>query len=158
MAWTDRAGLDDRWLGTIAIAAPAPSHNTSSAPIAGTCMPVREGTDFDAFVAQHETLLRRVVAAKLRDAPNDVDDALQEGLVRIWREFPAWPEDRSERLRYASRTLAQASYDVLRKRWGHDLQRRGAEVVVDFRTVDGSSDAEPRDAVIGELHAMLARM
>lgn len=117
--------------------------NTSEVDAAAADVTVTDTErEFAQFVSQQEPILRTIVVRKLGDVTSDVDDALQEGLIRVWRDFHSWPEDRATRTAYAGRLLQQASMDVLRKRFGRKLQRKGQELRVNFSAVDGWDDME----------------
>lgn len=116
---------------------------------------------YERFVTEHDQVLRRYVAGKLRGLPNDVDDALQEGLVRIWRQYHDWPADLSpgQRLAYAYKLLSHASDDALRRRFGRDgKSARREDHVIDFRAIDEDSDDSPRAGIVGQVREHLAQM
>lgn len=115
-------------------------------------------SNFAQFVSEHETILRRFIISRLRDHLGDVDDVLQDGLLRIWNQFEQWPEDPDEQLRFAGRLMKQASVDMLRKRHGRNLQRRNAESLVFFSFVDDDDDDVDRGPVIDQLHQVIRRM
>lgn len=101
--------------------------------------------------------MRAIVARRLLDSPDDVEDALQEGLVRIWREFATFPEDPDRRVAYAGQIVNRASIDLVRRKWGRNLQRRRGEVMVDFTAIERSSSVEP-EPVVTELQRIFRRM
>lgn len=113
--------------------------------------------DFAEFVSQHEHTLRGLVEHRLRDSPSDVDDAYQEGLVRIWREFPSFPEDPTQRTAYAGRLLNHASIDLVRHKWGRHGQRRNRFIGFDFTKLDREEGHHP-EKTVEELQRVLERM
>lgn len=113
--------------------------------------------DFAEFVSRHEGDLRSIVAHRLRDLPDDVDDALQEGLMRIWREFPSFPSDPKRRTAYAGQLLNRASIDLVRGRFGRHMQRRDQHVRYEPEALDRPGEAE-REQVLVDLQRVLDRM
>lgn len=113
--------------------------------------------DFAEFVSTHEDDLRSIVAHRLRDLPDDVDDALQEGLMRIWREFPSFPSDPKRRTAYAGQLLNRASIDLVRGRFGRHMQRRDQHVRYEPEALDRPGEAE-REQVLVDLQRVLDRM
>jgi RNA polymerase sigma factor (sigma-70 family) len=94
--------------------------------------------DFATFVAAHGELLRTYAESLVRTSTVDADDALQEGLVKLWREQAAHglPESPDDRLRYARKVIRSAAVDLIRRK--HHTRTAGGdrEWVFDLHGVD----------------------
>lgn len=102
----------------------------------------RVARSFEQFVAEHTGLLRKYMAGQLSGAANvSLEDALQEGLVRIWKEWDSWPADAEQRLRYAQRALKCAAIDAVRRQYGRD-GTRPQDVAVDFALAEAGGAVE----------------
>jgi len=92
---------------------------------------------FQLFVDENRHLFVDYIQRRL-DGPhkNAAEDALQEGLLKIWHEWEDWPEDREQQIRFARQSLKFAALEAVRKRTGRDGSPRAGEIVVDFSAVD----------------------
>lgn len=110
---------------------------------------------FQLFVDENRHLFVDYIQRRL-DGPhkNSAEDALQEGLMKIWREWEDWPTDEQERIRFARQSLRIAALEAVRKRTGRDGSPRAGEVTVDFADLDGTA---PRPPVIEKLARDLGR-
>jgi RNA polymerase sigma factor (sigma-70 family) len=114
----------------------------------------RRGRNFEAFVQQHAGLLRNYMAGQVAGSNVNAEDALQEGLVRIWREWEGWPGDHEEQLRYAQRALRCAAVDAIRREHGRD-GARPQTLSVDFQLaeagggIDNGHISDPALAALG---------
>lgn len=99
---------------------------------------------FEAFVAANRFRFADYVAGRLRGQhASAAEDALQHGLLDIWKEFDRWPDDENERQRFATQALKTAALEAIRKRTGRDGSPRAGEVVVDFADLDGTARPAP---------------
>ena len=90
---------------------------------------------FEDFYGRHRGALRAYMSRHLRGRI-ELDDAMQEGLIRISSAFDDWaPEDR---LAYAKRALRCAAYDGLRRELGTDA--RPEVIVLDPSAWDAAGD------------------
>jgi RNA polymerase sigma factor (sigma-70 family) len=99
------------------------------------------GRNFERFVAAHTGLLRKYMAGQISGSSVGLEDALQEGLMRIWREWDGWPADEQEQLRYAQRALKCAAVDAIRREHGRD-GNRPATIPVDFQLAEAGGGVE----------------
>lgn len=99
---------------------------------------------FQLFVDENRHLFVDYIQRRL-DGPhkNAAEDALQEGLLKIWHEWDDWPEDREQQIRFARQSLKFAALEAVRKRTGRDGSPRAGAVVVDFTNVDTSVASTP---------------
>ncbi len=99
---------------------------------------------FQAFVDRNHHLFSDYVARRLSGPhSSSAEDALQEGLVRIWREWDEWPTDPDERMRFAHQALRIAALEAIRKRTGRDGSPRAGEITVDFADLHGHASGRP---------------
>lgn len=99
---------------------------------------------FRAFVDANYFLFADYVARRLNGPhAGAAEDALQEGLIKIWNEWDEWPTDESERIRFARQALRIAALEAIRKRTGRDGSPRAGEIVVDFADLDGHARPAP---------------
>lgn len=99
---------------------------------------------FQAFVDQNHHLFSDYVARRLNGPhAGAAEDALQEGLIKIWNEWDEWPTDESERIRFARQALRIAALEAIRRRTGRDGSPRAGEIVVDFADLDGTARPAP---------------
>jgi DNA-directed RNA polymerase specialized sigma24 family protein len=110
------------------------------------------GVSYEEFVRLHAEEFRRYLSTVLGRAAEDrggrvaVDDALQEGLLRIHAEWPELLQVRDEeRDRRLYRCLRDAAGEALRAEHGRREHRgqRPRIVSVDFGALHDSSDAQP---------------
>jgi DNA-directed RNA polymerase specialized sigma24 family protein len=83
-----------------------------------TATPVQGRTaddSFEGFYGRNGGALRAYMSRQVRGRV-ELDDAMQEGLIRISCGFDEWPPE--HRLRYAKRALRCAAYDGMRRQLG----------------------------------------
>lgn len=92
---------------------------------------------FQLFVDENRHLFTDYIQRRL-DGPhkNAAEDALQEGLMKIWNQWEDWPTDPEQQIRFARQSLKFAALEAVRKRTGRDGSPRAGEVVVDFQDLD----------------------
>lgn len=87
--------------------------------------------EFETFVLENEQLFQNFVARIVSNTNIEADDALQEGLERIWAEWAHWPENDGVRIRYALRALQVSTLDTVRRQHGRS-GNRPQNILVDF--------------------------
>lgn len=87
---------------------------------------------FEAFYASHSGTLRAYASRHL-GGRLELDDAMQEGMLRIARDFAGWPPE--QRMPYAKRTLHCTVVDGLRRELG-TTGERSRILVFDFSELD----------------------
>lgn len=116
-----------------------PHHFTGTAPrVPGLAR--EHHASFEAFVDRHRHFMADFVRGQLTPAyRGDAEDALQQGLERLWKEWPDFPKDPGERQRYMKRALRLAALDIVRAR-----EKRSntpiREVATDFSDLDSTQD------------------
>lgn len=99
---------------------------------------------FQAFVDQNRHLFVDYIQRRLNGPHSSAaEDALQEGLIKIWNEWAEWPTDEGERIRFARQSLRIAALEAIRRRVGRDGSPRAGEIVVDFDDLDGPAASAP---------------
>jgi RNA polymerase sigma factor (sigma-70 family) len=104
---------------------------------------------FEFFYGQYQDVLRAAAARHVRGLA-EVEDVVQEALIRVVREFPSW--ERDHRLRNALRAVRCASVDALRRE--HGTGERPELVTFDFSALDATEEDCPVPSGMG---AALAR-
>lgn len=94
----------------------------------------RQSGAFEAFYANHANTLRAFTSRHLRGRL-ELDDAMQEGMLRISRDFAGWPPE--QRVPYAKRALHCTVVDGLRRELG-TTGERSRMLVFDFSELDRS--------------------
>ncbi len=121
--------------------------------------------EFERFVRANEALFRRYVARKLSGSQVSVDDTLQEGLERIWKAFQkaSWPSEPAAKAQFAHQLLKCAAIDAIRGVDGRGGTRRGREILIDHRaldgahTLDGAHNDDHHGVAVAAIHRMLVR-
>lgn len=113
---------------------------------------------FQLFVDENRHLFTDYIQRRL-DGPhkNAAEDALQEGLMKIWSEWDDWPQDPEQQIRFARQSLKFAALETVRKRTGRDGSPRAGEVTVDFNSVENPIPSTPSaDRLARELGRAIA--
>lgn len=85
------------------------------------------------------------------------EDALQEGLIKIWNEWEHWPADETERIRFARQALRLAAFDAIRRHTGRDDSPRAGEINVDFTVLNYANlDSPAAEGLIQDLGRAIA--
>jgi DNA-directed RNA polymerase specialized sigma24 family protein len=97
---------------------------------------------FTAFVEAHREALSAYLNRRNSQAERTIDaaDALQETLIRIWRQWDRWPSDPDQQRAWAYKAAQQAAIDLFRSTYGQDGQK-GA-VSVDWSSVEQGNHNE----------------
>lgn len=134
-----------------------PYHFTGTAPrVPGISR--EHHASFEAFVDRHRHFMADFVRGQLTAAHRgDAEDALQQGLERLWKEWPDFPKDPGERQRYMKRALRLAALDIVRareKRSGTPIR----EIATDYADLDTTQDLGASAVeLVKELGRIIAR-